>query len=459
MGTEPPESAREPLLDLVRPWLPGRRWFAGKGHLITDVRLCSATPLPGGVAGAHAVVGVQLDDAEWQVYQVPYVRGEAADPAAKDRVIGRLGQEFWCDAGAHPAALAVLLGNPSRSAEVDPARTHGSGEALAPQLQALAEPFYAGLPARALSVEQSNTSVRLGEAALLKIFRRLTPGINPDVEVHAALTAVGCRHIAAILGWTNGAWLDPASGQLVTGHLAMVQELVTPAIDGWELALQKVAAGADFAQESYELGLATGAVHRDLRRALPTYQLDHDELGQLVTRLQARLTRATEIVPEIGRYAAALRAGIARLATHPLPLEVQRVHGDFHLGQVLRSGESWKLLDFEGEPGADMAARALLDHPLRDVAGMLRSFAYAARVGGEHAPAEGVAAWREACQAAFVSGYQASGATDPAAGEVILNAYLIDKAAYEAVYEKRNRPGWLEVPLTALRELAESIRQ
>ncbi len=130
------------------------------------------------------------------------------------------------------------------------------------------------------------------------------------------------------------------------------------------------------------------------------------------------------------------------------------MHGDYHLGQVLLASDGWKLLDFEGEPGGEISTRIVPDHALRDVAGMLRSFAYAAAQGGAAQDPEDVAAWQQECEREFLRGYAESGAADPIADSAILTAYTVDKAAYEAVYEKRNRPDWLRIPLSALQALA-----
>jgi maltokinase len=313
---------------------------------------------------------------------------------------------------------------------------------------------YRNLPARPLSVEQSNSSVILGDVALLKVFRQLSAGLNPDVEVHAALGSVGCRHVGRSLGWINGGWREPVHGQWVTGHMAMVQELLSPAVDGWDLARQRVASGESFSEESHALGRATGAVHLDLRRALPTRVLGAAEVADLVERLAWRLDQAVALVPEIAPLAPALQSRVAALRERE-HMQVQRVHGDYHLGQVLLAGDGWKLLDFEGEPGGDIAGRIVPDHPLRDVAGMLRSFAYAAALGGAAADPDAVARWQVECEAAFLRGYTESAAADPEADEAILVAYTVDKAAYEAVYEKRNRPDWLGIPMAALVALAE----
>jgi maltokinase len=183
------------------------------------------------------------------------------------------------------------------------------------------------------------------------------------------------------------------------------------------------------------------------------------EVDELADRLAWRLDQASAVVEDVAALLPSLRARINALRGLDRPLEVQRVHGDLHLQQVMRAHDGWKLLDFEGEPGSSVEARVAPDHPLRDVAGMLRSFAYvAAGAGAEQDPAQ-VAQWLSDCEVAFLAGYAAAGAGSPGeegvrADRTILSAYLVDKAAYEAAYERRNRPDWLHIPMTALRELA-----
>lgn len=446
------------IADALAQWLPSRRWFAGKGHRISAVTLTEVSALPSDRAVADLVVGVQLDGDRWQTYQVPVSLYAKAQPSLEP--IGQLPSGTWLyDAVADPAAIGALLGSVRRQPIVDPEATHGR-EPLAeahpaPELEAVDDPAgFRDLPARPLNVEQSNSSVALGEAALLKVFRLLVPGINPDVEVHAALGVARCPHVGRCLGWLNGGWREPADGSWVTGHLGMVQELLSPAVDGWRLALDRVAAGESMAELCNDLGRATGAVHLDLRRVLPSRVLRADEVAGVADRLHWRLDRAASLVGEISPLAAALHSRIDALATHPRPIGVQRVHGDYHLGQVLLTDTGWKLLDFEGEPGAAITSRVVPDHPLRDVAGMLRSFAYAAAQGGSNADPPVVAEWQSACEREFLAGYTRSGAADPVADAAILTAYLVDKAAYEAVYESRNRPDWLPIPMAALTSLA-----
>lgn len=439
-------------------WLLEQRWFAGKGRTVTAVRVCRSARLAAGVPVHHLVVGVELDGEAWQTYQVPVaVRSQSVGS-----VVARLGADRWVvDALTDPLAMTALLAHASAAPELDPNHSHGGAGGAQPPgpLLQIADRGVPGvtpwgeLTPRRLAVEQSNTSMALGDVALVKVFRLLVAGVNPDIEVHAALGSVGCDRIARCLGWVNGAWRDPADGLWRTGHLAMVQELVNGAVDGWDLARERVSAGTAFSDEARDLGRATGRVHRDLRRALPAHLLDDDEVRALVQRLHARLSHATSIVPELEPLGAGLHAKVAALSQVG-ELTVQRVHGDYHLGQVLLSGDGWKLLDFEGEPGGSIAARTALDHPLRDVAGMLRSFAYAGAQGGSDRPPDEVAAWQQDCERAFLAGYAEEGSADPGADDAILEAYLVDKAAYEAAYEKRNRPDWLAIPLRALTELA-----
>ena len=452
------------LTELMARWLPGRRWFAGKGREITEIRISEVATLPGQVAVLNLIIGVHLDGHEWHTYQVPM--SLYSQPHPELTPIGQVASGQWAyDALTDPKAIPALLTVAEGQARVDPDLTHQldatTGDHSTPSLQALAElDAVVTLPARPLGVEQSNTSVVLGDVALVKFFRLLVPGVNPDIEVHAALSVARCPSIGQILGWVNAGWRNPDDGLWLTGHTAMVQQLITPAVEGRDLALERIRAGVSFAEEARDLGRATGTVHRDLRQVLPTHVLDEQEVSELVDRLHWRLDQAVAVVEDLEPLAPALHARIDELLGLEHPIEVQRVHGDLHLAQVMRADDGWKLLDFEGEPGSSVAARVAPDHALRDVAGMLRSFAYAAAQGGaDRAPRE-VAAWLQECDEAFLAGYVEAAVGDASdhdlrTGEAILTAYLVDKAAYEAVYEQRNRPDWLPIPMTALVALAD----
>jgi maltokinase len=176
--------------------------------------------------------------------------------------------------------------------------------------------------------------------------------------------------------------------------------------------------------------------------------------------MNARLDAALGEVPALGEVEAGLRQAYAELAL-AAPITAQRIHGDLHLGQVLRTVHRWVFLDFEGEPAKTISERRELDSPMRDVAGMLRSFDYAARhqlvdIGATPQSEFRAAEWAERNRSAFCLGYAEGGGLDPAEAAVLLRAFEADKAVYESVYEARSRPNWLPIPLASLHRLAET---
>jgi maltokinase len=425
-------------------WLPERRWFAGKGHRITGLKAAARTPIPGVSGAEHLIVAAGIDGCPFQLYQVPVL---LADQEFPDSLIGSTPAGNLHDGLLHADVMAGLL-----SASALPAQLNPTNSPVPPQAQWLG-PSVEVTGYRVLNVEQSNTCVVFADRVLVKVFRMLSAGINPDIEVHAGLFSVDCHDVGQLLGWINGGWTDPSSQRTVHGHLAMIQEFFPGSVDGWDLARAEVAASRDFTEESRALGAATARVHRDLAQAFPTAELGDSQILAMGNRLHDRLSAAADIVPEVARLAPGLRRKLDRLGDlgH---IEVQRVHGDYHLGQALRTPDGWRVLDFEGEPGAELDSRRVLDNPMRDVAAMLRSFAYAAWQGA--ADSDAARAWQADCQQAFLDGYAATSGVDPASHEVLLTIYTVDKAAYEAIYEQRNRPDWVEIPLVALRSLARS---
>ena len=317
------------------------------------------------------------------------------------------------------------------------------------------------------SGEQSNSSLAFGDDALLKVFRKVTPGVNPDIAVHQVLTEAGSDHVAHLYGWLE----VPGDAPL---QLAMLQQFLRTATDGWDAALASVRnlfaeadlhadeVGGDFAAEAARLGESLAEVHQTLAAHFPTHVRSLDQQAELAAAMAARLDAALEVVPELAKYADGLRTRFAAVAEVP-GVQVQQVHGDLHLGQTLRTVKGWKIVDFEGEPAKPLAERVLPDSPWRDVAGMLRSFDYAPRVaerqagGSDDTGAEQrsyrAAEWADRNCAAFLSAY--AGNRELTRDEqALLDAYVADKAVYEAVYEARNRPTWVPVPLTAIERLA-----
>jgi len=191
---------------------------------------------------------------------------------------------------------------------------------------------------------------------------------------------------------------------------------------------------------------------------LPTEPAGPEWYGRLAEQMTERLTAAIEIVPQLADHADALKALYAAVADSREPVVRQRVHGDLHLGQVLRTATGWIVLDFEGEPARSLASRRELDSPLRDVAGMLRSFDYAARhmlveQPGDPQRAYRAQEWADRNRAAFCTGYSNASGLDPCGESPLLRAFEADKAVYECVYEARNRPNWLMIPLNSLSRL------
>ncbi len=456
------------IAGLLAGWLPTQRWFAGKDRPVDAVRLLSDTPLPIEQPRVHhLVVGVE-QGGHHTAYQVPLSLHEHPQERLEHVRVG----ELWEPGDASPRhaydalhdkdATAVLLTALATKADIETLRFHVEEGALLPL----------GQPSMVLTVEQSNTSLVYGEAAVLKVFRRVAAGLNPDIEVHDALTRAGSPYVAALLGWVDGSWTDADTGRPVSGSLAMLQRFLRTATDGWALATTSVRdlyaeadlhadeVGGDFAGEARRLGAATAEVHAVMHRTLPHAQLGAAELSRLATGMRQRLDAAAELVPDLRPYAAGLGTAYDGVAELDRPVPGQRVHGDLHLGQVVRTVLGWRLLDFEGEPEKPLAERVVLDSPLRDVAGMLRSFDYAAHslYVSDHPDDPQIAyrasEWADRNRAAFCAGYASVAARDPREEALLLRAYETDKAVYETVYEWRHRPGWLGIPLAALERLA-----
>jgi maltokinase len=328
-------------------------------------------------------------------------------------------------------------------------------------------PIPAGVPGDVISTEQSNTSLVFGQDAIFKLFRRLEPGLNPDVEIGEALRHTGNPHIAPLLGHVA---IDSSRPGEEPATVAMLQTFVQNASDGWRLATASVRdlyaegdlhadeVGGDFAADSERLGTATASVHADLARALPTEPADRSWFTATAEAMSARLEAALAVVPQLEEHLGGLRSVYAAVADGGDEVLRQRVHGDYHLGQVLRTATGWVVLDFEGEPARPLAERRQLDSPLRDVAGMLRSFDYAARHMLVEQPDDSQRAyraqeWAVRNRGAFCTGYSAASGMDPCGDSPLLRAFEADKAVYECVYEARNRPNWLMIPLNSLSRL------
>ncbi|WP_433953138.1 phosphotransferase [Curtobacterium flaccumfaciens] len=313
--------------------------------------------------------------------------------------------------------------------------------------------------ARVLTGEQSNTSVicdtESGDRVIVKVFRVLHHGDNPDVTTQLALTAAGSTRVPRVYGALRADWPDVGRPDgTATGHLAFAQEFLPGLDDAWRVALQEAQAGTPFGDRAEQLGTALADVHRTLAGALPTEPADAPRRDAAVATMHARLDTAAREAPAVADHVDAIRAVYARAADATWP-DLQRIHGDLHLGQVLSAPDprGWVFLDFEGEPLRPLDERSLPDVTLRDVAGMLRSFDYVAGALAHDAEPVDAAAWAAEARARFLEGYQRGTGADLAAHSALLDAFELDKAVYEVVYETRNRPDWVGIPLAAVARL------
>ena len=453
--------------DTLATWLVKQRWFAGKGRTVHDLAVVADTEIIPGDPGLRHLIVTVSHGATSDCYQL-FIGYRARLPARlRHASIGaHAGLQIYD--GLHDTALTRAL----LDAIVDDRSVGTLRFCRMPGAE-----IEAGLDSLVLTGEQSNTSLVFGESAIFKVFRRVTPGPNPDLEVASALARLGSSHIAEPFGWVE-THMDGTPTVL-----AILSRYLRAASDGWSLAATSVRdlyaseegtraaeAGGDFEGEAERLGATSAQVHRDLADAFGQSELEPEAIRELAEQMYRRLDLAAAAVPELAAYVDKVGDAYSDLAKLIEPVPVQRVHGDYHLGQVLRTQTGWVVLDFEGEPASPLAQRRARSSPLRDVAGMLRSFDYAARhplvTRPDVAPstpstpstpysslAPKAADWVRRNGDAFCAGYAAAGGLDPAENSVLLRAMLLDKAVYEVIYEARNRPTWVAIPLESIAEL------
>ncbi len=466
-------------LDQVQAFCAGQRWFGEKGHDVhvesmdTSSWLSDEGAWPAVRIGFVYCSGPPGSDIPTRVYQVPlsYHRepsdqlthalvGDWSEPDlgdtrvwVYDALFDKEATPYWLDAITHGRKTDDLEFHPVHAPD---------GATVVPE----------DSPSLVLTVEQSNTSLVFGDTALLKVFRRLEPGANPGVEIESVLTETGSELVPEVLGWVRGSW-PGINGGTDTGDLAMMTAFQRSATDGWTYATTSVRdlyaegdlhadeVGGDFAGESHRLGAATATVHAELAKALGTDIWPAERVAAAAAAMHRRLQAASAAIPELRPYAEGLGRSFDALASYGDAVKVQRIHGDFHLGQTLRTIEGWKIIDFEGEPAKPLADRQELDTPIKDVSGMLRSFDYAARSlladdhMGDPQIAYRAAEWSNRNRSAFCEGYAEVAGTDPRDSDVLLRAFCADKVVYEVLYEARNRPTWLPIPLAAAAQLSQ----
>jgi maltokinase len=388
---------------------------------------------PGGeVSVRPEVARVAYPDGESELYQL-LVSYRAAPPDDDSAVIGQLDGRWVSDAPRDPdamAAVTALLAMETTFGDPDTAIT----------VRVVTPLPATGLTPRWYAGQQSNTNVFLGTTALVKIFRKLEPGANRDVVVTRRLREAGVDDVPDVYGWVEGTLAG------VRYDLAAVTEQLHEPRDGWALACDACRTGTDFTVHAAALGHALAAVHRGL--ASDETSVAGDAIAdQMSQRLEAAAAAASVLIP----LGPALRQGFEALRGRSVP--VQSVHGDFHLGQTLLTPDGWRIIDFEGEPLKSFAERQAPDSVWRDVAGMTRSISYATSAHADPS-SEDAQNWLTLAREAFLRAY----CGDQRQVDVdLLSAYEADKAAYEVVYETRNRPDWVTIPLRAIHRVTASV--
>jgi maltokinase len=449
----------------LREWVQQQRWYASKSRSITGIEIVEGIAL-----GDHpvpvlfiALVQTRFATGTHELYQLPLLLSEhGGDDVAGAGAIARSGDLTVYDALEEPVRLLELVRRMDKGEEIEAVEGRFSFH-RADGIVAVHDDAHV----RRMGVEQSNSSLVIDDQLVLKAFRKLEPGINPELELLRFLTARSFPNIAPLHGWYE------YEGSPLTATLGVAQQFLPDAVGGWELALDKVHTDpAWFLDQLAELGAVTAHMHNVLASDAGDPAFSPEEPSQealwLLTatvdedieRIFLRLPDDDRVAPIVGR-GQDVRERLAARSQIGVGGRVIRTHGDYHLGQTLHTPRGWVIIDFEGEPARPLPERRQKRSPLRDVASMLRSFAYITSaveiMYGRRAPDD----FEQLARDRFLGHYFAH--VDPTllpAGEAavvnLLSIYELEKAIYELQYELDNRPDWVTIPVAGIRRLLES---
>ncbi len=443
-------------------WLLGRRWFGSKARDVAKIHVLDVValdpPPPAGPSLAVALVEARFPGGTHHLYQLPLA---LRDTEAGEGTVATINGAAVVDALEDAEALrtlARLLG--------EAATAHGAHARVRFEWLADVEPPSEQPAVRPMRADQSNSSVVFDERLVLKAYRRVEAGDNPELELLRFLSARGFEHVAQLAGWYE------YEGELMDTTLGVVQRFVAGARDGWELTLDELGEPGLIARLR-ELGIVIGRMHSVLASGAndPAFAPEEasDEALSLLTatideeieRVFVELPSGDPVVAAIAGRGEEVRDRLRLLSHLGARGKLIRHHGDLHLGQTLLGADDrWIVLDFEGEPARPLRERRRKRSPLRDVAGMLRSFAYVASAAELQRDAPAPPGWEDAAREAFLAGYR--DAVEPALmppGQAqmrtLLSIFELEKAVYELRYELNNRPDWVRIPVAGILRLLE----
>jgi maltokinase len=446
-------------------WLLGRRWFGSKAEDVSQTHVLDVVTLDdGSPTVALAAVEARFPTGTHAIYQLLLGMRPAGEGWTEERLDDLDGLTVY-DALADPEAAQVLPRLLAETATVkgDTATVefHWGEQFPRPRPDAVV---------RSMGAEQSNSSVVLDETLVLKLFRRLEAGDNPELEMLRFLTRNGFPHIAELAGWIA------YEGELMDATLGVVQRFVSGGRDGWELALEEIESDPErFVGRLVELGAVIGRMHSALASdgsdpafapedpSQESTSLITATIDEQIERLFVDLPTDNPDLEPIVHRGEEVRDRLSLLSHVGSAGKLIRHHGDLHLGQTLLGGGPdpiWIVLDFEGEPARPLLERRRKRSPLRDVAGMLRSFAYAASAAELQRGITAPEGWEDRAREAFLAGYFE--AVDPsllppgeANARTLLTIFELEKAVYELRYELNNRPDWVRIPVAGIARLLE----
>ena len=441
----------------LQEWVLAQRWFASKAREVAQLNVLEAVTLRADApALVLCLVEARFQTGTHELYQLPLGLRPASEGV--DGAIAEVDGWTVYDALGDAAQARELLHRIRNSSEV------GAEEGILRFRWAESQsPGFGGsVDVRPVGVEQSNSSIVFGDELILKVFRRLEPGVNPELELLRFLSLRGFPHIAPLAGWYEYA------GRLMDATLGTLQEFLSGAQDGWALCLADLDA---FLERSRDLGVVTGELHTALgsESGDPDFAPEEPSTENLslltatvdeeIERMFVDLDGEDPALAPIAWRGQDVRERLQALSHIGTGGKLIRTHGDYHLGQTMLTERGWVILDFEGEPARPLPERRRKRSPLRDVAGMLRSFAYAAS-SAQRQDAAASGDWEERARTTFLEGYFA--AVDQRllppgrdATEKLLSIFELEKAVYELRYELNNRPDWVGIPVAGILRLLD----